>query len=177
MLSDLLSGPGLPLEIGQRTLYVRAPTPEEYDDAMSLQAAVRKRMLATPEIAEMRDLPASNDAAALVREAITYTEAELAEAETNAEAARVEVLKARLDGLRGMNDNRSLADEIAEERGILARDRWLTLRLLNDENGKPVVPPNKVTRDSWALLPLRVRNEARPLIWTILSAVNDLPFA
>ena len=86
------------------------------------------------------------------------------------------MLTRRIEGLRELNTNRSLADEIAEERGILARDRWLTLRLLCDESGKPVVPPGKVAKDSWALLPLRVRNEARPLIWTILSIVNDLPF-
>ena len=124
----------------------------------------------------MRELPASDDAATLVGDAITQTEQELAEAEAGADDERAEVLTRRLEGLRGMNDNRSLADEIAEERAILACDRWLTLRLLCDENGKPVVPPNKITKDSWALLPLRVRNEARPLIWTILSIVNDLPF-
>lgn len=172
-LSDILLGPGLPFDVDGKTFYVRAPSPEEYDDAMSLQAAVRKRALATPEIAAMRELPASDEAARMIKEALADTEQELADSE---DEAKNEVLRRRLDGLREVSNKRNLADEVAEERAILARDRWLTLRLLSDENGKPIVAPGKVTRDSWALLPLQVRNAARPAIWVILGMINDLPF-
>lgn len=172
-LSDILLGPGLPFDVDGKTFYVRAPSPEEYDDAMSLQAAVRKRALATPEIAVMRELPASDEAARMIKEAIAETEQEIADTD---DEEKTGVLKRRLDGLREVSAKRNLADEVAEERAILARDRWLTLRLLCDENSKPVVPPGKVTRDSWALLPLQVRNAARPAIWIVLGMINDLPF-
>lgn len=174
-LSDVLLGLGLPFDVDGKTFYLRAPSPEEYDDAMSLQAAVRKRALATPEIAEMRELPASDSAALLVDGAIAQAETELAELADEDDAKR-DVLTRRLDGLKQMREGRTLADEIAEERGILARDRWLALRLLSDETGKPLVPLSMVRRDSWAQIPLRVRDAARPVLWELLGTINDLPF-
>lgn len=173
-VSDLLSGRGLSVEVGGRTFWVRPPTPEEYDDALHLQNVVRKRLLQTPEIAELRSLPPSDEARATLLQAIADAEREYEALE--ATDPERELLARRLAALRTLQEKRTLADEVAEERAILARDRWLTLRLLTDEQGQPIVPPEQIARDSWHRLPLAVREAARPLIWIMLRMIEELPF-
>ena len=172
--NEMLDGHGLSFEIGGKTFWVRPPTPEEYDDALHLQSVVRKRILAAPEIVELRSLPASAEGQETLLGALADTEQALQEVESD--NPEREMLTRRLAALRRLQETRTLADEVADERAILARDRWLTLRLLTDDAGQPVVLPTKVSKDSWAILPLQVRNGARPLIWALLRMIEELPF-
>ena len=104
--SELLDGRGLAFEVGGKSLYVRPPTPEEYDDALHLQNVVRKRLLLLPEIAELRSLPASAEAQAMLAQAVTEAEQEY-EA-TEATAPERELLTRRLAALRRSDDGRPL---------------------------------------------------------------------
>lgn len=169
-LTEILDGKGLTFVVDGVTFRVRPPTTEEYDDAQHLQTTVRKRLLATPEIAELRNLPASEDAQNVMRAAIAATEAELETADADAAHA----LTGRLAAYRRLLEERTLADEIVDERAALARDRWLTLRLLQDEAGKPLL--SKGDKAEWERLPLRVKEAARPLIWVLLRMIDDAPF-
>ena len=74
-------------------------------------------------------------------------------------------------------DSRTLADEIANERAILARDRWLTIHLLCDEHGRQLFDPDNVQSvAAWEKVPIRVKDAARPLVWEVLRLVVDAPF-
>jgi hypothetical protein len=89
-----------------------------------------------------------------------------------------EGLADRLAALQRAIEKRSLADEMAGDRALLARDRYLTQRLLCDEHGKQALNPRAVDfPEQWERLPLKVKNAARPAIWTALGQVRQAPFS
>jgi hypothetical protein len=83
-----------------------------------------------------------------------------------------------LDELRGTAlENTDAATLAARMYAALRRDRWLTARLLCDEEGRPVC--NTETPEgvkAWDALPLRVKDAARPVIWEMLAIMQELPF-
>jgi ABC-type nitrate/sulfonate/bicarbonate transport system ATPase subunit len=92
--------------------------------------------------------------------------------------AEKDALLDRIAALQRTLDKRSLADELAGERALLARDRYLTQRLLQDEHGKPALDLRGPDfAQQWERLPLRVKDAARPAVWTVLGQVRQAPFS
>lgn len=175
-LVDVLDGKAVPFSVDGATFLVRQPTTEEYDDAIALQNLVIRRTLAMPEVKALKDTPCS-DAERLTYEAmIEATNIRFHEAEDN--SLEKDALLEQITRLQRTLENRTLADETASERGVLARDRWLTMRLLCDEDGRQLFDTTKPdVGDAWEALPLRVKNEARPAVWRVLGMVRDAPFS
>lgn len=183
-MADVMDGNGVPFEVDGTNFYVRPPTTEEYDDALSIQDLVLHRMLAMPEIADLADTPCSEAERARYERWIKQAEKRFSEAahgSTQRQAAADEVAR-----LKRQIEARSLADEVASDRAVLARDRWLCMRLLcradTDEAGRVTCgaqvfdvrsPHIKVDweRPGW----LRVKDAARPAIWILLAQVQQAP--
>lgn len=175
-LADVLDGKGTPFTVDGATFLIRPPTTEEYDDAMAMERLVQKRWLADPALAPMKAEPCSDEERRVYQRMIDATERQFYEAEDG--TALKDNLADRLASLQSALEGRTLAEELAGERSLLARDRYLTQRLLCDEKGKPVFDlraPDFPER--WEALPLRVKNAARPAIWVALGQVRQAPFS
>lgn len=174
-LTAVVNADLVPFFVDGEILTIRQPTTEEYDDAMAVQSIVRKRALALPEIAELKAVPCSDRERATFEGMIAAAETLYDETEDGqAQAAIAE----RINSLREQLERRTLAEELAAERAILARDRYLTQRLLCDKDGKQVLDPrSKSFVEQWERLPLSVKNEARTAVWTALAMVQNVPFS
>lgn len=173
-LAEIMDGKGIPFEVSGRRFFIRQPTTEEYDDAANLQNLVVRKALATPEIAELKSVPPSDDELEQYDRMIKAAEAGFKESEIDGDRQRYADRAAQL---RRVLEKRTLADEIAEGQGILARDRWLTARLLCDVDGKPIFDTtSKGFKQKWDRLSMEVKNSARPVVWAMLGLVQTLPF-
>lgn len=173
-LTDIMDGKGVPFWVDGRQFYIRPPTTEEYDQALLIQELAHARAMSQPELQAMKDLPVSEGERQML-------EARIAIAERAFEAAedkRVKDLIAeRLAFLQRQLETRTRADELADRYAVLKRDRWLTFRLLCDEEGKQMFDPSDPeSLERWERLPMRVKDEARPAIWEVLAAVRNAPF-
>ena len=173
-LTEIMEGKGVPFWVDDRQFFIRPPTTEEYDQALLIQDLARARAMSQPEIQAVKDLPVSDGERQIM-------EARIAIAERAFEAAedrRVKDLIAeRLAFLRRQLETRTRADELADRYAVLKRDRWLTIRLLCDADGKQMFDPdNPEDLERWERLPMRVKDEARPAIWEALAAVRNAPF-
>lgn len=175
-LVDVLDGKAVPFSVDGTTFLIRQPTTEEYDDAIALQNLVIRKTLALPEVRALKDVPCS-DAERLTYEAmIAAADMRFHEAEDG--SLEKDALAEQIARLQRTIANRTLADETASERGVLARDRWLTMRLLCDEHGKPLFDTaSPHVGAAWEALPMRIKNEARPAVWRVLGMVRDAPFS
>ncbi|GAB4565361.1 MAG: hypothetical protein Kow0047_15890 [Anaerolineae bacterium] len=173
-LSDIMEGKGAPFWVDGRMFYIRPPTTEEYDQALLIQDLTRASTLQRPEVQAVKDLPISDGERQILEAQITIAE----RAFEAAEDRRVKDLIAeRLAFLRRQLETRTRADELADRYAILKRDRWLTFRLLCDEDGKPVFDPDDPAAwEKWERFPMKVKDEARPAIWEVLTAVRNAPF-
>ncbi len=173
-LADILSGKGMPFEVDGRTFHIRQPTTEEYDDARLYEALVRKRLLAMPEIAELKKLPISDEYRAALEAYISWLEEQY---ESTDDQDRKETLASQIAAYRLMLDTYTLADEVAGQRAAVARDRYLTARLLCDADGNPMFDmnsPEDVKR--WERLPMKIKDAARVAVHVMLEAVENAPF-
>lgn len=165
----------VPFAVDGAVLCIRQPTTEEYDDALALQSIVYKRALATPEIADLKELPCSDTEQATLQAMLDA--ARQMYDETDDEAAQSALVE-RIDRLQNQIATRTLAEEVAANRAILARDRYLTQRLLCDADGKPVFNLKAASfKADWERLPRSVKDEARPAIWQVLAMVQNVPFS
>jgi hypothetical protein len=183
-ITAILDGRGLPFvpSRSKQTFYLRPPNPDEYDDAMALQTLVRRRTLAQPQVAELRQYPMTPEHRAGIEATIRdleKREAELTDAETRRPGdTERDDIRRRIGEYREMLDGRrTLAEQTADERATLARDRWLLARLLTDENGRQVFDANGPQfEEQWRHFPVRLKNEARPLIWLLLRMLENASF-
>lgn len=174
-LATIANGTPLQFEADGKTFQLRQPRTEEYDDALALEGLVRRRMLAMPELQPLKDKPCSDMERMTIERLIEMATAELDEAEPG--SLHATTLGERLGLYHRLLDSRTLADEIANERAILARDRWLTIHLLCDEHGRQLFDPDNVQSvAAWEKVPIRVKDAARPLVWEVLRLVVDAPF-
>jgi hypothetical protein len=165
----------IPFVVDGEIFTIRQPSPEEYDDAMAIESITRKRVMALPEIAELKSLPCSDGELATWEAMIASAQA--LRDQTEDETAQAAIAE-RITRLQERMLNRTLADEVAFERASLARDRYLTQRLLCDKNGKQLLDPKaKNFPEKWTRLPLSVKNAARQPIWTALAMVQNVPFS
>lgn len=174
-LSDVIDGEPLPFWVDGQQFFIRQPSTEEYDDALTIQTITRKRLLALPEFAEMKDIPCSDAERQTYEDMISASESAL---ETVEDETVREAMVERITGLQRMLDKRSLADEIATDRAMLARDRYLCQRLLLGPDGKPLLhPKDKNFAEKWERVPLTVKDAARVHIWTAVAMVQNAPFS
>lgn len=174
-LSDVMMAQPVPFEVEGEAFLIRHPSTEEYDDAISLLRLVQRRTMALPEVSGVRDTPCSDFERASYEALIAASEREFEEAEEGTPKKRA--MADEVARLQNDLDKRTLADEIATERGVLARDRWLCARLLCDTDGKPVFECNaKDFKEKWERLPMSVKNAARPAIWSVLGMIRRAPF-
>ena len=174
-LADVMDGGPIPFWVDSQQFFIRQPTTEEYDDALTVQTITRKRLLALPEFAEMKDTPCSDAERAVFLSMIEA--AETAFETTEDEAAR-DAMAERIASLQRQLENRTLADEMATDRAMLARDRFLCQRLLCGADGKPLLNPKaRNFSEKWELVPLSVKDAARPAIWTAVAMVQQAPFS
>ena len=174
-LTAVMDGKGAPFEAAGETFIIRQPTTEEYDDALAIQNLVLRRTLALPEMAELKSCRAATMNGRRIRLMIAATELEFADgaggpAEGRARSKRSPAWSGRWRSGRWRMRSR-------RDRAILARDRWLTMRLLCDAEGRPVFDtkaPDVGAR--WEALPLAVKEAARPAVWAMLALVRTAPF-
>lgn len=177
-VADALAGKGTPFEVGGSSFLIRPPTTEEYDDAEALGKLVRLRTLRLPFVAEAASEPCTDQEKAVYQGMIDAAEERFRLAEDG--SAAKDALARRIADLQRQIERRTLADELAEERATLARDRWLCLRLLCDPEGRQAIPLTGKPADieaAWEATSLAVKNRARPAIWNELRKVREAPFS
>jgi hypothetical protein len=175
-LTDIIEAVGMHFEVDGIGFSIRQPTTEEYDDAIALQRLVYRRTLALPAVKALEDEPCSDGEVERYKAMIATTQRSFEEAEPG--SAYKDSLAEDVARLMRDLDGRTLAQEIASERAVIARDRWLCARLLCNGDGKPVFKTNdKGFPEEWERLPLRVKDASRPAIWTALGLVSTAPFS
>lgn len=165
VLAAMLDGGGISFEFSGALFTIRQPTTEEYDDALAVEEIARQSVLNSDAIVDLKGKPG----------ALSSMLADDIEAEAESEPSLPQKRKL-LDKAERLRKNDG-AQEIANQRAHLARDRWLAARLLCDSEGVQLVDPD--TADgivAWERLPMGLKNTARPYIWQMLEAINTLPF-
>ena len=162
-IAELLAGAGFPFDVSLlevqadgtvqavvKRFYIRQPTTAEFDDADSLYSQTERAYRRSELVQELRGQPVE-EAQALA--AIT---------DDKREAARLLALTADVF--------------IARTEAALKRDRWLTARLLCDEDGKQLADTTTPAGiAAWDAIPIPIKDAARPVIWRMLETVRQLP--
>jgi len=177
MLTDLFGRSLLFFDVDGQTFAIRQPTPEEYDDAEHMRELAYKKALTRPEIQELRNQPCSDEERAAFESVIAQSEARFRELADDHPAKQQ--LAEEIAQLRQTLERRTLAEELAWNRGILARDRYLTGRLLCHADGTPYFNQRdeKVFQEQWRALPIKIKDAARVKIWQALALVREAPFS
>lgn len=175
-LADVMDGKGAPFVVGGVSFLIRPPTTEEYDDALAIERMVQRRWLSAPELQPLKEEPCSDAERATYELLIQDADRRFREAEDG--SREKDVLLSRIASLQRALETRTLADETAGDRATLARDRYLTQRLIADENGVPLFDTkSKDFAAQWERLSISIKNAARPAVWAVLSQVRDAPFS
>lgn len=177
-LTDAVGRALLPFEVNHKTFYIRQPLPEEYDDADSLKTLIYQRTLKEEFTQEVANVPCSDAERMLYQTVLKNVQDRFDNLNGDADPALKDQLAAELVRLQAEIDSRTLAEEYASDKANLSRDRWLTMRLLCDDQGKPVF--NLRAKDfqaRWANFPMPVKDAARPVIWRALALVREAPFS
>lgn len=165
---EIVEGTPVEFKVGAETYYMRQPTTEEYDDAHALMGAVETKWRRRPEIAALVDEPCSDSEKATIALSVARLEKRIEELPKESKAEREE-LRSRRAALLRESETRTLADESASDRALLARDRYLIKVLLCNKDGDPLGV-------EWEKLPISIKNAARPVVWKVISAYENAPF-
>lgn len=175
-LADVIAGKGVPFEVNGASFRIRPPTTEEYDDAMAMERMVLKAWQADPALAHLRDVPCSETERASYEAMIADLDARFHAAADG--SAEKDDLAGQIAGLQRSLDKRTMLDEVASDRALVARDRYLLQRLLVDADGRPIFNPRAADfPEQWERLPMQVKNAGRPAIWLVLRMVRQAPFS
>lgn len=177
-LTDAIGRPLLPFDVDGQLFHVRQPMPEEYDDGEMLKTLAYQKTLKQDYVQDVAAVPCSDGEKALFERVISDTQARFDALGDVENAALKDQLAAEIARLRNDITDRTLAEEFASDKATLARDRWLTMRLLLDENGKAIFDlAAKDFPEKWAKFPIKVKDAARVFIWHALSLVREAPFS
>jgi hypothetical protein len=175
-LTDIMAGAPVPFTVDGTGYQVRQPTGEEYDDANYLYSRAYAKAMADPDIKTLKSEPCSDGERALYA-----TLADLAEQLGKAAPADSAERGSRLADaarLRQLVQTRTAAEELAHDRALLVKERWLCVHLLLDEHGRPLFDPQQPGEMArWQHYSLRVKEAARPAIRRVLRMVEEAPFA
>lgn len=176
-LYEVMDGAGIWIDYQGHRLQIRQPTTEEYDEALWLQTVKRRQVLANPEVAALKELPISEGERILFDALISAAEQQF-EGMKGDNSSGADMLRDRLArrvaNLRTLLEKRTLADEVAEERAVVVRDRWLTYRLLCDESGRALYPHGE--KDG-ARAPVELLDLARDAVWRMIQVIENIPFS
>ena len=174
-LTDVMSGKPVPFSVDGIRLAVRWPSPEEYDDAMAFQRLVRSRELRKPEVADLKDEPPTDETKATFRVFIAEAERQFRQAQDDAQR---DYWNNQMAAYSRALEQSNLAEELADKRAALARDRWLTVRLLCHENGRRYFNLQaKDLEEKWRRFPQRAKEAIRPVLWRMLRSIETAPFS
>lgn len=175
-IAQALQGEPIWFDVDSVRWGIRHPSTEEYDDAVNIQNIMRRRTLLAPEAQELRGQPCSPDERETFEALIRATQDRLKGLAHGSLEQRH--LLARLGRLQKMLAERTLADEIADERALVARDRYLTLRLLVDAAGEQVFDVyDPAVKRAWDKFPMKVKNAARSAVWLVMQVIENIPLA
>lgn len=164
-LSEWLHGKGIPFQVDGVAFSIRQPTTEEYDDAISLAQLTKVAVELSDQMADVRGKPVPD------LERLADELERMAQDETN--------LPKQLDYMDRAKRLRAWTVDqyLAQQRAVLARDRWLTARLLCNAEGEQMFDTTTAAGvAAWERLPLRVKNAAMPHVRTMLGVIEELPF-
>lgn len=174
-LDAIAQGCVLWFKAGSETYYLRPPTTEQYDEATGVERVATVLFRSREDVSRLAEFPPSLDDVVLrTRELKRYEElfAEAADGSTKKELA-ADMIAA----LQVLLSNRTRADQEAETRAMLKRDRYLVMVCLCDVNGKRTFANGSADSvDQWEGFSLGVKDAARSHIWRILRAMKMLPF-
>lgn len=158
-----------------RDFYLRPPDTAELDDANTTLRLARAKFVAR-YADDLAEIPASEADIAALNKALVQAEKRFDDAEDGSVAK----LRAsyQVASLQRNLEDRTQLDEQADEVALLARDRELVFVMSCDEKGKSLFragSPKTVKR--WHQLTIRVKDRARPGVWRILEALDNVPFA
>lgn len=175
----LESGLGESFEADGALYWIDQPTTEEYDDAMAIEQMVMAHWRGQPEMAALAEQPVSDGERSLYRSLIEDANRRASEARPG--SATQQAAQEEAGRLQRTLAERSLADEVAGRRALLARDRYLCQRLLCDADGQRLLDwrtPGGARQSAaaWERISLRVKNAARPAIWRVIAGVRAAPF-
>ena len=177
-LTDVIGRDLLPFEVDGKLFHVRQPMPEEYDDGEMLKTLAYQKTLKQDYVQDVADVACSDGEKALFEMVIKDTQARFDALGDVENALLKDQLAAEIARLRNDITDRTLAQEFASDKATLARDRWLTMRLLCDADGKPVFDlAAKDFAAQWAKFPIKVKDAARVIIWHALALVREAPFS
>lgn len=178
MLSDIYGRNLIPFEVEGQKFFVRQPTPDEYDDGEALKTLTYNKVIQQDYVQEVANLPCSQGEKALFQLVLKDTKERFDRLGDAENAFLKEQLAREMARLESDIASRTLAEEYASDKATLVRDRWLTMRLLCREDGRPVF--NLLAKDfatRWALLSVKIKDAARPAIWRALQLVREAPFS
>ncbi len=176
LATQIMSGDPIPFEVNGETYYIRQPGTEEYDDALMIQDIVRRRVQAQPEVKALQEVPCFEAERVAFQTMIDQTQEVLKGAEMG--STRQRRLLQRLRRLQEVLEQRTAADEVADERAMKARDRYLCMRLLLDSKRQAVFDcTDPDLQKVWDAFSMAVKNDARPAIWLALQLVEAAPFS
>jgi hypothetical protein len=172
-LTAIVNGDAIPVTVGTRELWIRPPTPEEYDECRFEESVARSVAMLHPSVRKMANQPPSETFSAVVESLVDDATKEL----ETAPDSQKESIQMRIRALKLNRDTKTRASELADERAGVRRDRWLALHLLIDADGEQVFDLEKGEEDpAWQKFCKSPAREAvRPAIWQQLERADNAP--
>jgi len=158
-----------------KDFYLRPPNTAELDDANTTLRLARAKFV-DRYADDLIDIPPSDADIKALERALTTAEERFADAEDGSVAK----LRAsyQVASLQRNLEDRTQLDEQADEVALLARDRELAFVMFcNDKGNSLFIARLEDTVKRWHQLSIRVKDRARPGIWRVLEALDNVPFA
>ncbi len=183
-IQTIIDGKPLPIDVpypGDPDFqwFIRQPVDWMYDMAQAVKEAATAKALAEPEIASVKNLPASDTYQGRQKQQRKETEARIKELESQGDALmpedaiELENLKDYLDRLNNPSKKFSRADEIANRYGTRAMENWLLPRLIVDAKGKPLFEmESEAGRQRWEALDRETKAHLRGPLYQALLLVG-----
>jgi hypothetical protein len=175
-LTEILGAEPVPFEVDGVRFYIRQPYAEEYDDAGALYDKAYAKAMSDPDVKALKVEPCSDAERQMYVALAALDEAASGELPEDSEERKAKLAEA--GRLRKTAETRTAAEELAHDRALTVKERWLCLHLLCDANGNPVFDAtSKQDLERWRRYSLKVKESARPAIRRALRLVNEAPFA
>lgn len=177
-IPQVVSGEPIPFEVGGRTFYIRQPRTDEIDESSFVQDVVRATALQREEVEYFKTFPCSEDCRQSFEEEIKILDLLFRRLDPKSETTRRQAISQRIVALQTRLSKYTRADEFADGYAALCRDRYLAFVLLCDSEGRQMFtdPSNSDQVTVWEMIPLPIKDAARPAIWRALRLIEDLPF-
>lgn len=168
-IEELIAGKRISFEALGKTFYIRQPTDIERDDATLLQLAARQEAKAKPYIAKLYRQP-------LPQPDLDEIDKEIAECRRRKDVPELDDFRKRWfeERIKSLGERRvaNAGESLVESAASIARNRFLAARLLQFEDGTPVVT-KKVT---WESLHPQLQDSATMATARMMRYLYLIPF-